>query len=94
MPMSLTRAHISTGTKSDSEMQALLRYMHSGKYKKQLSLLPASYRHIRDELNATEDGVLYKPLRWQLILIPTSLRARVVKLAHRGHQEIVNTKRF
>ena len=70
MPMSITRADVSAATKSDSEMQALLRWMRSGKYKRQLSELPASYRHIGDKLNVTEDGVL---LRGQRILIPTSL---------------------
>ena len=89
MPLSLTRADVSAATKSDFEMQTLLKWMRSGKYKRQLSKLLASYIHIRDELNSTEDGLL---LSGQRILIPNSLRARVVELAHRGHQEIVKNK--
>ena len=63
MPMPLSRDDVSTATKSDSELQTLSRWMRSGKYKRQLIELPASYRHVEDELNAIKDGVLLRGQR-------------------------------
>ena len=89
MPMSLTRAEVSAATSSDIEMQILLKRMRLDEHNRRHSKIPDSYKYIAEELNATEDGIL---LRGQRIIIPISLRARVVELADRGHQGIVKTK--
>ena len=53
-----------------------------------LSRCSMAYQSIATELSQV-DGVL---LRGQRIVIPASLRNRVVELAHEGHQGIVKTK--
>ena len=49
----------------------------------------AEYKFVKDELSVTSSGII---LRGSTILIPTSLRQRVLELAHGGHQGIVKTK--
>ena len=52
------------------------------------SAAPSPYRLLRDEITVVGRLVM-KGMR---IVIPVSLRKRVLKLAHEGHQEIVKTK--
>ena len=47
------------------------------------------YKNLKDELTLHTDGVL---LRGSLVVIPASLRDRVVALAHEGHQGMSRTK--
>ena len=49
----------------------------------------ASFKHVKHELSCTKGGII---LRGSRIVIPTLLQARVVELAHGGHQGIVKTK--
>lgn len=70
---------------SDPILQALIESTASGIWNNpQLS----SYYAHRSELTSS-DGIV---LRGNRILIPTSLRKRVLELAHQGHQGIAKTK--
>ena len=44
---------------------------------------------MRNEISVTEDGILLKEHR---IIVPQSLRDRVIQLAHQGHQGMTKTK--
>lgn len=48
-----------------------------------------NYRQFRNELAVTNDGLILKQNK---IVIPTALRKRIVKLAHKEHQRIEKTK--
>ena len=89
LPMAITRAEIARTTADDDELMALKTALTEKQ-----SLWPAcldSYRRVASELSCTGDGII---LRGSQILVPHALRARVVLLAHRGHQGIVQTKRL
>jgi hypothetical protein len=49
------------------------------------------FEQVRAELSITGDGIL---LKGNQLVIPTSLRRQVVKLAHGGHMGIVKTKQL
>ena len=87
-PRAMTTNEIAVESSKDVEMQTLLAWI-SGKQKGTLPPCLVEYKHIFDELNATNNGII---LRGQRILIPPKLREKVVTLAHTGHQGIVKTK--
>ena len=53
------------------------------------TLLESEYRPFKDELAITNDGLLLKQNK---IVIPKTLKKKVVKLAHMGHQGIEKAK--
>jgi hypothetical protein len=87
LPHALTLGEVAAATKEDSELQELVKWIErcDGPLPKRL----IAYKQFIHEMNTTSEGIL---LRGQLIVIPSSLRERVVKLAHAGHQGIVKTK--
>ena len=72
----------------ESETDPELRVIWSALQKNALHTLPRSFQAVRNELTAV--GMVI--LRGHRIIPPSSLRAKIVQLAHEGHQGIVKTK--
>ena len=89
LPQALSMRELADAVKADPELQALIKFLEVNSDSKKLPEALSAYRAIFSELNVTQDGIL---LRGQQLVIPVSLRNRVVQLAHVGHQGIVKTK--
>ena len=83
-PRAIRTEEIAAATRDDRELREVLACLQSGRW----DMAPAAFRPVRAEL-AEVDGVL---LRGTRLVLPQSLRARVLELAHEGHQGIVKTK--
>ena len=79
---------MSRETRRDKTLSKLVAHIQSGKWSHDDEFKPFSV--IRDELSVYE-GVI---LRGNRILVPLSLRKKVLKLSHETHQGIVKTKQF
>ena len=88
-PGALTVAEIAAATKGDKELVALMVFIKNGTGKLPSSL--SAYQHVLSELAVSEEGIL---LRGTRIVIQSALKARVLGIAHAGHQGIVKTKRL
>ena len=88
LPSAITRKEVAKATAEDAELQELSKWL----VRSDRSRLPAQlqqYKNELDRLSMTSDGIL---LRDSLIVVPQKLRARVVELAHTGHQGVSQTK--
>ena len=83
-PRAIRTEEIAAATGDDRGLREVLACLQSGRW----DMAPAAFRPVRAEL-AEVDGVL---LRGTRLVLPQSLRARVLELAHEGHQGIVKTK--
>ena len=88
VPNAITRHEVAEATLVDEELQQLKRWLESGPAT-QLPKSLSSYKHVAHECCCSQDGIL---LRGRNIIVPRALRARVLELAHQGHQGIVKTK--
>lgn len=92
VPKAMSLQEIQNATKTDEELQELLSCLRSQnpqeKIRSSENMRP--YRSILDEITEV-DGAL---LRGSLLIVPRSLRQRVIDLAHRGHMGIVKTKQL
>ena len=84
LPQACTLEQVQEATASDTTLQAVLASLQSGSWDEDL----ARYFCHRNEF-ASSHCVL---LRSGQIVIPQSLRHRVLELAHQGHQGIAKTK--
>lgn len=85
IPKTMTRKEMAEHSNSGEEIT-------KAKKKKALlenTPLESKYRPFKDDLVITDDGLLLKQNK---IVIPKTLRKKVVKLAHTGHQGIEKTK--
>ena len=85
-----TLKEIEEATMDDQELQDVIQCLKTGNWKccekkKNMKL----FRSIESELCVTNDGIL---LRNQRIVIPASLRKRIIRSAHEGHQGVAKTK--
>lgn len=86
LPEALKLEEVIKESGEDTEMQSIAKFLkHDGKQ----SEIPEEFRNVKDELSCTTDGII---LRNTLIVVPKSLRSKVVQLAHSGHQGVVKTK--
>ena len=84
-------AEIEKATKEDEESQELIKWLRkpaSKRNSKRLRELEPCEKVI-NEMTITNEGIV---LRNHRLVIPKTLRDRVVSLAHIGHQGIVKTK--
>ena len=90
LPAAVTLEQMKRGTEKDATMQRLIHAIRRGYINSidRRKLMP--YRYVFDELS-TADGLV---LRGSKLVVPESLRDKVVTLAHEGHQGIVRTKQF
>ena len=78
-----------TETKEDPVLQKLISTLGLNLQKGKFNPDLAEYQHVYPELSVSADGVV---LRGNRIVVPRNLIARVLELAHAGHQGIVKTK--
>ncbi|CAB4040725.1 uncharacterized protein K02A2.6-like, partial [Paramuricea clavata] len=88
VPKSLTLDEIRIATLNDPELQRVTSAVKEDRWNKTDSCL-SPYRNQHEQLTVSECGVI---LRNSQIVIPKSLRSRVLSIAHEGHQGIVKTK--
>jgi transposase InsO family protein len=87
LPPAVTRDEVRRATLADPELMMLAKFI-----KQENVQLPAAlnaYKPVVDEISETSDGIM---LRGDRMIIPASLHAKVVNIAHSGHRGIVNTK--
>ena len=99
VPIAMSYDEILQETEKDPTLSALKMLITSGKLQQPLQesrFAPdvnvrelQTYAKVQDELVLTEKGSI---LIGTKILIPETLRSRVIELAHEGHQGIVKTK--
>ena len=83
-PGAMTTREIERESAGDEELTEVRRCWKTGDW----SAAPSPYRLLRDEITVVGRLVM----RGMRIVIPVSLRKRVLELAHEGHQGIVKTK--
>ena len=86
LPQAMTIEDIELATASDKQLQSLISWLSSGQDRLPAEL--SEFKHVSYELNMYNGLVL----RNQAIIVPQSLRARVIDLAHSSHQGISKTK--
>ena len=85
IPVALSAKEIERASANDPEIEAVKNCVRTGNWER--CSIP-SYMHVKDELCVLGEILL----RGTRIVIPKSLRERVTKLAHEGHQGIVKAK--
>ena len=83
-PIAVPIQEIEEASGCDVELSLVRNAVQSGKLKE----LPKDYRNVANELTVLGKLVL----RGARLVIPNALRARVLDLAHEGHQGVVKTK--
>lgn len=97
-PKAMTLDAIKNATLEDTTLQAAAKMIRENSwYKLELIDIPGSdlrelklLRNVKNELTVSTENDLI--LRGTRIVVPTSLRADAIRLAHVGHQGIVKTK--
>lgn len=84
VPQALTAREIERESAADSELKSVRQFLKSGDPR----TCPQDYKWVKNELSVVGKMVL----RQTRIVIPKSLRKRVIELAHEGHQGVVKTK--
>ena len=84
VPAALRIKEIERISAQDPELQAVRNCLIEEKWDN----APKSYLPVRNELTF----IVHVILRGTRIVVPQSLRKRVVSLAHEGHQGVVKTK--
>ena len=92
-PVAIGLEAIKRATKTDPVLQRILTLIQTGVWNEAAND-PAlrSYYNVKDELCANADSDIV--LRGTRIVLPASLHALAIKLAHQGHQGIVRSKRL
>ena len=95
VPNAITLEEVQAATSKDKVLQTVIELCNTGrwhdvdKYDVDQAAL-RQFQNVRDELTVNRHGNLL--LRNTRIVVPTSLQARAVQLAHEGHQGISKTK--
>ncbi|GFO41407.1 transposon ty3-g Gag-Pol polyprotein [Plakobranchus ocellatus] len=87
LPNALSLREVRKKTKQDRVLVAVMTSISTGNWD---SRLVSQFQFLKDELTI-HDGII---LRQHRIVIPESLRLRVIKLAHSAHQSVVKTKQL
>ncbi|XP_063970809.1 uncharacterized protein K02A2.6-like [Lytechinus pictus] len=97
IPKTVTHEDIVSATSADEALQNCMRAIQDDSWGDLLAsadaALQSEYRslhEIRDQLTIAENGSIL--LRDHRIVIPRSLRQRIINIAHEGHQGITKTK--
>ena len=95
LPKTVSLEEVIDASKTDVIIQAAMRALHTGRWHEVIKSNPEHESELkrlyllRSELSANESDLL---LRGNRIVIPVSLRTKLVNLAHEGHQGLVRTK--
>jgi hypothetical protein len=85
----VTVDEVAQATNTDKDLTLLRKLLTSGA--KYLPKTLNAYKRMVPELSVSREGIV---LRGHRILLPKTLRSRVIDLAHAGHQGMVKTKRL
>jgi len=88
-PRAISMAKMEDESRADMEFKDLVKFIGSGKMSRHLPRSLFDYKRVFDELSVSGLGIVLRGCR---IVVPSSLRARVMELAHVGHQGVVKTK--
>jgi hypothetical protein len=88
VPKAMTLENVRSATKEDKILQKVMSAIQSGKWHGDPDISP--FERFRDEYSIY-DGVI---LRDHRLVVPSSLQAQVVSIAHHTHQGIVKTKQL
>ena len=88
-PNAVTKEQVQKATDEDPTLLALKGCIHQGWIGAKAENLQA-YKHVFSEL-AVVDGIVVKEDR---IVVPETLRQRMIEIAHEGHQGQVRTKQL
>lgn len=90
IPRAISRQQIALATKTDKDLQTLIHAVKTSNRKLiSKSDKLATYNRIFDKLAVSTDGIV---LRGHQIVIPSTLRHKMVEIAHEGHLKIVKTR--
>ena len=89
IPKALSRLEFCQATESDSLLQRVISHIRLGKEMSHPDL--STFKQVYTELSVTGDGLLMKQKK---LVVPFSLRFRVIQLAHEGHQGLVKTRKL
>lgn len=89
IPKALSRQELCKATVNDSMLQRVIKHIQNGTEMNSPDL--TTYKQMANELSVTSDGLLLKQTK---LVIPASLRFRVIQLAHEGHQGFVKTRKL
>jgi hypothetical protein len=87
IPKSMTLSEVKEATQQDNTLQKVIKAVQSGQWS---GTDLSEYARFKDEISVC-DGVL---LRDHRLIMPQSLRNKVVQIAHSSHQGIVKTKQL
>ena len=100
VPKTMTLDEIKAATRDDEALSLCMKAIKSREWEKvikearnsEIAEILKSLKVVKDELtvNASSDLIL----RNNRIVVPTSLRERIVEIAHEGHQGVVKTKQL
>ena len=95
LPKTVSLKEIVNASQDDIVIQETMRALRTGRWYEVIKDNPEHESELRrlyllsNELSAHESDLL---LRGNRIIIPTSLRMRIIHIAHEGHQGLVRTK--
>ena len=92
VPKAMSITEIQQATAKDRVMQSLVDMIRTGKFEISGNRELAQFEKVKDELTVNDEANII--MRDNRIVMPTSLRGRVVALAHEGHQGLVKTKKL
>ena len=87
VPKAMTFEQVVSETKNDATLQAVMTSIQTNKWEQPMV---HSFKKVRHELSICADIIL----RGSRIVLPSSLHAQAISLAHAGHQGIVKTKQL
>ena len=91
-PCAVTIDDVRAATAEDPVLRKIGELVHSGRWHERPDGVPTetfkAFRNVKDSLSMTQDIML----QGTLIVIPSALQDKVIKLAHEGHQGINKTK--
>ena len=89
----MTRTELVEHTNKDEKLQIIKKQLNDSieVNNEQLEQIDVNFRKVFNELMATADGLI---LRGESIVLPDSLQARAVSIAHEGHQGLTRVKGF
>jgi hypothetical protein len=89
-PKALSHIEVIQATQQDPMLQNVIKCQQTGLWHEFKNCEEMSiYGKLSSELSVTENGIL---LRGHRIVIPVTMRRKVVQIAHEGHQGLVKTK--
>ena len=85
-PRAMPLDEIATATRTDKTLSTLVTCLRTNKWSTDIL---TSFKHIKDELTVTNNGII---LRGHRIVLPQALQQRAIDIAHETHLGLTKTK--